>query len=439
MHIINKKELSRTPLREKALLIAEAGYDAIDIEKAVSQKIKFQNNKLSIAKGITGEYLEFDLSDYKKVFLIGIGKGSSLAVMTLAGILAPLGSRFSGGIALDIKIPNKSQSSNSKIEFLTGTHPIPSKQNIEATQKIIKLVKSLDENDLLIAFICGGGSALFCCSEQESEESALAIKFLTKAGADIFELNTIRKHLSECKGGGLAKTAYPATVISLIASDVCGNDLSIIASGPTVFDETTKKDAEKVLQKYELDLNQFHLSETPKDKKYFEKVKNILFVCNQDAISAMVEKAKEIGFEPRIYSLELRGEAKDVLIPMIKEVKSGEAILAGGETTITLGSGPTGKGGRNMESVLGAITNFQEVLPHGVVALSMASDGRDNTEAAGAIVDASTQEKTKELGLSPEEFLENHSSFNFFEKTGDLIFTDQKSFNIADLMVILKI
>ena len=159
---------------------------------------------------------------------------------------------------------------------------------------------NLNENDLLINFICGGGSALTCASEREMEDSIKAIKLLTKAGATIEELNIVRKHLSEFKGGGFAKIVYPATVVSLIVSDVCGNELSTVASGPTVFDKTTVLDAENVLNKYNLNLKDFNLHETPKDKKCFDKVYNILFACNQDAIMGMLKKSEEIGLKSEI-------------------------------------------------------------------------------------------------------------------------------------------
>ena len=325
-----------------------------------------------------------------------------------------------------------------KLEILTGTHPLPSKQNVGATQKIVKLAKNLKKDDLLINFICGGGSALACGSQKELKDLILVTKLLTKSGANILELNTVRKHLSEIKGGGLAKIAYPATVVSLIVSDVIGNDLSMVASGPTVFDKTTKKDAEKVLKKYNLNPKRFNLKETPNERKYFKKVKNVLFVCNQDAVLAMNKRAKKLGFKPKIYSLVVKGEARHALLPMLNKIKVGEALLAAGETTVTLDNRPVGKGGRNMEAVLGAISNFQFPISKNLVLLAFATDGRDNTEAAGAIADFSTLEKAKKLKLEPEEFLDQNNSFDFFKKTGDLIFAKSKSFNVSDLMIILR-
>ncbi len=460
MIITNFKNLARNPLRKKALEIVEAGYEAVDIQKTVSQRIKLKNNKLSIYCGVmmhhnTQKSLDINLNNYQNVFLVGIGKGSALACASLAKILRE---RLTEGIALDIQKPKLEITSlrevsrrerNPKLKILLGTHPLPSRQNIKATQEIIKLAKSAGKDDLIISFICGGGSSLLCGSETELSASRIIFKELTKRGADIIELNNIRKHLSEVKGGNLAKLAYPASIVSLIVSDVLGNDLPMVASGPTIFDETTKKDAVRILKKYRIQDTRYkiQLFETPKDKKYFKKVKIVLFLSNNEPIIAMAEKAKKLGFKTRIYSLKLNGEARNVLPPLIKASKRNSAILAAGETTVNLQKKvvsskyqATVKGGRNQEAVLGTIVNFLNTnyLILNTIIISFASDGRDNTEAAGAIADYLTIEKVKKMNLNPEKFLENHDSFNFFKKTGDLIFTEPKTFNVSDLMLVLK-
>ncbi len=430
MNIVNFKRLAKNSLRKKALLVAEAGYEAIDIKKIVKKEIAIHREILNI-KG-----QRINLNDFRRVFLIGIGKGSALACASLAKIL---GQRLTEGIALDTK---KLKAENLKLKTFVGTHPLPSRQNINVTQKIIKLAKDLKKDDLLITFICGGGSALACANKKELRGEILATKKLTYAGTNIIELNTVRKHLPGIKGGDLAKIAYPATVISLIASDVLGNDLSMVASGPTVFDKTTKKDAERIIKKYlHKSILTNTLMETPKDKKYFQKTKNVIFVSNQEPIDAMVKKAKKIGLTPKIYSLKLRGEAKNALRPIIKKIKRGQIILAAGETTVTLKSQiansqfrKLGKGGRNVEAVLSVIPQTKNLA-----VLSFASDGRDNTEAAGAIADSSTIIKAQKSKLDPQKYLNRHDSFNFFKKTDDLIFTQQKTFNVSDLMIILKI
>ncbi len=336
MLISNFKNLAKNDLRKKALEIVEAGYEAIDIKKIIFERIKIKNNlfKIGHTDFLNGQKSEIEknLDEFKRIFIVGIGKGSTLACGTLAKMLSK---KLAGGISLDINKPNF-QFPISNFQFFIGTHPLPSEQNVKATREIIKLAKSLNKDDLLIVFICGGGSALACASEEELKNSVSATKELTKAGADINELNTVRKHLSEFKGGGLAKMACPAEVISLIVSDVCGNDLSNVASGPTVFDKTVKKDAEKILKKYGLNPDKFNLYETSKDPKCFKKIKNILFVCNQDAVAAMVNKANEFGFSSKIHSLALEGEAKKAFLPMIKKIKTDEVIIAAGETTVIL-------------------------------------------------------------------------------------------------------
>ncbi|MFA5098981.1 MAG: DUF4147 domain-containing protein [Candidatus Paceibacterota bacterium] len=431
MIITNFKTLIKTPLRKKALQIVEAGYEAINIEKAVKNKIKLSGNNLSISDAMTRHSI--NLNDYKKIFIIGIGKGSALASAALAKIL---GSKLSKGIVIDIEKP-KLEIKNSKLEIFKGTHPISSTQNIKATKKIIELAENTCEDDLIISFICGGGSALLCGSEKEAKNSREIFKKLTGAGANIIEINTIRKHLSEVKGGGLAKIAYPATVFSLIVSDVFKNDLSMVASGPTIYDKTAKKDAEKILVNYKLRTTNYELLETPKDRKYFKKVKNILFISNHEPVKAMMKKAEKLGFSPKIYSYNLKGEAKNVFIPLTKKVKNKGVIIAGGETTIVLGNNP-GKGGRNMEAVLGAITRSQNPISSNLVVISFASDGRDNTDAAGAIGDILTIKKAKKFKLDFEKHLKSHSTWEFFKKTDDLIFAEKKNFNVSDLMLVIK-
>ncbi|MBI5401308.1 DUF4147 domain-containing protein [Candidatus Wolfebacteria bacterium] len=434
MIITNFKKLAKTSLRKKTLLVAEAAYEAIDIKKTVKRRIRIRKNILEIDIHLESGVLRLDLNDYKRVFMVGIGKGSALASLTLAEIL---GKYLTKGIALDVNKP-KFEIRNLRLEIFQGTHPLPSKQNIKATKEIIKLVSGLGKDDLLINFICGGGSALACSRGRELSDSVLIIKELTKAGAIISELNTVRKHLSDIKGGGLAKMAYPATVVSLVVSDVYGNDLSVVASGPTVFDKTTKKDAEKILKKYGLKPSKFYLLETPKDKKYFKNVKNILFVCNQDGITGMMEKARKLGLKPKIHSLALEGEAKNILLSMTRRAKKGEAILAAGETTITFDKKiKPGKGGRNQEAVLGIVANRKSRIENMIV-ISFASDGYDHTESAGAIGDILTVQKAGKIKLDIDEYLKTHSTFKFFQKTGDALYAKKTCFNVADFMLVLK-
>ena len=277
--ILNKEELATNPLRKDALEILEAGLGVIDTEKILQKKFP------DIVKN-------FDLKSYNKIFFVGIGKCALDGAKVIEEIL---GDYLTEGIVLDIK-----QGNLKKIRSLAGTHPYPSEQNVEATKEILKMVGSLTEKDLVICLISGGGSALF-----ELPMPGITLdniiektKELTAKGADIYELNAIRKSMSQVKGGKFAKLCYPAQIISLIFSDVLGNDLSVIASGPTVLDEPS------------------------------EKVKNILLVSNHNALEAMKVKAEEFGFNTTIETEVLSGNAAEMGKELaIRKPKSNTCIL----------------------------------------------------------------------------------------------------------------
>ena len=245
------------------------------------------------------------------------------------------------------------------------------------------------------------------------------MKRLIAVGATISEINTVRKHLSLLRGGQLLKYSYPARSVSLIFSDVPGNDLGFVASGPTVFDETTVKDAKKILDKYEIweDCTTLGcgLLETTKDKKYFEKATNVLAVSNMLALKAMHDEAKRLGFEARIVTDRFEGEAREIgqnIVEDINRSPHNSGLLYGGESTVTIDH--VGRGGRNCELALSALRFLGN--NEGVVAL--ASDGRDNGVYAGAIADKEGKEKADDLKLDIKQYLANHDSALFFEKTG---------------------
>jgi glycerate-2-kinase len=439
MLIANYKSLARNPLRRKILQIAEAGLQAIAVEDVVQKRCRLCRRGKKVYLSVRGSRtkLEIPLHKYRRVALVGIGKGSALAIATLSKIL---GKYLNTAIALDIRKP---RARPPKVRFFTGSHPLPSPRNVAASRRIIKLAQGLGRNDLLLTFICGGGSALFCGSAAELKYASLVFPKLTQAGADIFQLNTVRKHLSPVKGGGFARLAYPATVVSLIVSDVPGDNLSTIASGPTVFDATTRQEAEEILRQHGLyRQTKSALNETPKDKSVFRRVRNVLFLSNDDALSAMARKARQLRLRPQIASRKLAGEARKVFVSLLKKARAGRVVLAGGETTVTLKNAPRkavpGKGGRNTEAVLGALSACsRRFAAGGVVITSIASDGRDNAEAAGALADCATLEAAKRQGLHPEDFLRRHDSFHFFAATGDLLFLKEQTFNVADFMLAL--
>lgn len=415
--IKNKAELAVTSAREKALEIVSAGFDAIDTSEIIRSSVKIDGCFLNIKKE------KLDLEKFRRVFVVGFGKASALAAYELEKIL---GDKIFDGVAIDLSIFGLK-----KIQGFKGTHPKPSPANIEATEKIIKLADGISDKDLVIVIVSGGGSSFLCWPKEEIEQSGKLYDEFLHAGGNIKELNTVRKHLSQVKGGGLAKIFYPAKIIGLIFCDIPGGNLADVASGPTFKDESTISDAENILKKYGLD--GYYLNETPKEKIYFKNVLNIPLVTNRTALNGMVEKGRELGFKPKIMSDEIYGSAKETLSEMRNNIGDSNLVLAGGEIKLAV-KGKTGKGGRNQYLALTAVGAIKD----GEVFISFASDGMDNSDAAGAIADSMTIEKIKDKKLDAEKYLEEYNTYDFFKETGDLIFTGPTGSNVADLMLLLK-
>jgi glycerate 2-kinase len=409
--ILNKEELGTNELRKNALDILEAGLEAIDTEKVLRKKIRIENENLIIQNGNTDESTVVPLSysgrgarGEGKVIFIGIGKCALDGAKVIEDIL---GDYLTEGIALDVREAAEAESlvNRGKIKYYQGTHPLPSEQNVEATKEILNMVGDLNKNDLVIALISGGGSALFEFPKSKFNLDTIIEKTreLTAQGADIYELNVARKEMSQVKGGKFARIIAPAQVISLIFSDVLGNDISVIASGPTVLDEPN------------------------------EKVKNILLVSNRDALIAMKIKAEELGFDTTIETEKLSGNASETGKELaLRESKSKTCILFGGETTVRVPQNH-GIGGRNQEMALSALMYMS---PNSVLVCA-ASDGWDNTDHAGAIADAELFQKTTASGISLEQFLMYGDSYNFFKQVGGAICTGKLGSNVSDLYIML--
>lgn len=423
--IQNSQKLATTEQRKMALSIAEAGLFAIQPDNVISSAFQLHGESLVIKDK------EYDLSKYERVFLVGIGKGSAYYASKIEEIL---GHHLFSGYVIDVTPENFS-----RVNFVSGTHPLPSDANLRFTQNVISKLSDLTEQDLVLVLICGGGSAMLVNPAKITLEDLIQInQALLKSGADIIEMNTLRKHLDEAKGGGLAKAFYPATVAALIFSDVPGNDLSFIASGPTVVDNTTISDAQAIVEKYhifdELELAPEVFIETPKEEKYFENVDNILVLSNKTALEAMENRGRELGFTVRVLSDKLQGEAREVGGDLASQVTDNELILAGGETTVTV-NGEGGKGGRNQEVALGALVHGMDACS---LVTSFASDGFDNSEHAGGIGDLTTMKHAEEAQVDPKVYLTNNDSYTFFEKTGDGLVTGRLPSNVADLFIALK-
>ncbi len=414
--IKNFDELANTENRKLALEIAEAGFNAINTEQVIFDSVKLKNNILSIK----GE--DFDLSKFKKIRVVGFGKASSDAAFALEKVLE---GKIKEGVVIGL-----SKVTCDYIETFAGTHPRSSEANIEAGKKIYEIANNSDEDDLVIALVSGGGSALLCYPESECVQGSTLYDVFLKYGQTITVINTIRKHLSLLKGGGLAKIAYPATVIGLIFSDVPGDRAQDVASGPTYKDETTIHNAEMIIHEY--NLGQFDLIETPKDNKYFEKVHNIVLVSNKTAVEAMTQKAKEMGFESNIISTELYDDVDIALKKVLDAKKENTVVLAAGEPNVSI-TKKGGSGGRNLFMGLKAIRKVDE----NSVLILLASDGMDNSDAGGAIIDKNTLEKLQKSGLNIDDYIDRFDSYPVFKKLGDVIMTGPTGANVSDLMILL--
>lgn len=435
-------------LREQGEKIIRAALKAVDPFLLVKNSLKKEGQFL-YADG-----WECDLSQIKRIFVVGGGKASARMALGVEEIL--LDRVFSG-----VVISKKNYSTKlKKIELVFGGHPIPDEDSLKGTKRIIDLLSTAQEDDLVIVLISGGGSSLLVSLVEgiSLEDKKKMTDLLLKSGADIKEINTIRKHISTVKGGRLARWAYPATILSLILSDVIGDPLNAVASGPTAFDNTTFSDCIKILKRYNL------IDKTPKsilqflernfngkenetlkaDDPIFKKVKNIIIGSNSLALKEAEKKAKELGFNTLIFSSSVSGDtafAARQHAQLAKRIKEKNApinppacVISGGETTLKVKG--NGLGGRNQEFVLVSAMEIEGL--DDVVIFSINTDGADGpTEAAGAFCDGKTIFKAKELNLDPYGHLENNDSYHFFEKLDGLIKTGPTLTNVMDIHLIL--
>jgi len=425
--IQNFETLATNDLRRDALAIAEAGYAAVDVGAALARTLRIEGDALRLGD------TTYPLVG-RRVYFVGVGK---CALVGARAVEQLLGDRLTGGIALDVS-PLEA-GALTKIEALIGTHPLPSETNEAATKRILEFLSGRAESDLVLMLISGGGSTLLCAHEKPMTcaDEVVLWNELTAKGATIQDINTVRKHTSAARGGGLAAAAYPAEVASLIVSDVPGNDIRFVASGPTVPDDSTVEGARAVLTRYGIEsAANIEYLETPKEPKYFERVTNTLFLSSADALTAMREEATRLGYAAAVADDRFVGEAREVGRSVAERLRDAQAmtvLLFAGESTVTL-TGPHGMGGRNQELALSVL----EYLNPDELILPFASDGRDNTDSAGAISDETTRGHAFAQNLSIEEYLESHRAYDFFAATGDALVTGYTGSNVSDIIIAMK-
>ncbi len=420
--------------------ILASAIQAVDPQVAVRRFVKRQGHALEINRQV---YL---LDEIERIIILGLGKASFAMTQPVADILADHSPR---GLLIPKHIPAHFLSG---FEVQPGGHPVPDRNSLQAGQKVMRLMTGLNENDLVICLISGGGSALMTAPHEGIYLSDLQklTSLLIANGARIDEINTLRRHLDQLKGGGLAKMTSPAQVVSLILSDVVNSPIESIASGPTSPDPSTREAALAILDKYGLQkkippsiltaLNS--LPETPKPgNALFNRVQNVIVGSNLQAAEAALTQAQSEGFHPHLLGTDWQGEACDVSRTLCQFLKTSAnrhrpfCLVAGGETTVTLHG--RGRGGRNQELALAAVRELADI--DNVLLVALATDGEDGpTDAAGAVVSGETMQYGQAAGFSPGPFLNDNDSYSYFSALGDLLKIGPTGTNVNDLIFCFK-
>lgn len=435
-------------LRKQAITIFRAAVQAADPLEAVRRHFRLQGGSLAVG----GQ--RYRLSQFGRIFVIGAGKASASMAKAVEGVL---GSRISGGL-VNVKYGHTDKVK--RIELNECGHPQPDEAGLRGASRIADIADSAGEGDLIICVISGGGSALLPAPAAPVTlvEKQAITKLLLECGANIHEINAVRKHISTIKGGQLSRRAYPATVISLLLSDVIGDDLDVIASGPTAPDASTFGRALEILQKYGIENKApasvreriergaaGEIPETPKPgDPALTRTQNVVVGSNLLAVNAAAVKARELGFRTLVLSTFIEGETRDVARMHAaiarqarlygQPARAPACIISGGETTVTIRG--NGKGGRNQEFALAAAIDLAGLKD--VLILSGGTDGNDGpTDAAGALADGQTCERATKLGLSAKKYLADNDSYHFFEPLSDLLMTGPTNTNVMDVRLIL--
>jgi glycerate 2-kinase len=434
--------------RDTILAVEQAALEAVEPGATVKRHVQRSGDRLTIAGR------PYDLATIERVWVVGGGKAATAMTAALYGIL---GDRLTGGMVVTKYGHVDPHLDTGPVEVVEAGHPLPDETGVGGTRRLADLLARATARDLVLAVISGGGSALLILPAPGLTLADLqgTTDLLLRSGATIVELNAVRKHLSQIKGGGLARLAAQAPMVSLILSDVVGDPLDAIASGPTSPDPTTFADAWAVLDRYDLVERvppavrerlqaglDGDLPDTPKaGAALFESVHNVIVGSNRLAAEAAVETARARGLDTLLLSTFVEGEARHVarvavalakeLVSYDRPVQRPACLVWGGETTVTIRG--QGKGGRNQELALAAALAM-EGLPN-VMLVALGTDGTDGpTDAAGAVATGETVTRARSLGLDPATHLENNDAYPFFDALGDLIRTGPTGTNVNDLL-----
>ena len=433
--------------RSRLQTLFTAAVDAVDPRHLIQRVVQLDHNRLVVQT--PNQTQDFPLTG--RIFILGAGKGAGLLAQ---GLECVLGERVTDGI---VALPQGQQVNLQRVTAIQGEHPLPGPGSLLAAEQMTSLLARKKDTDLICFCLTGGASSLLV---SPGPGLSLADKLevnrqLIACGADIVAINTVRKHLSRIKGGGLARLAFPSPLLSFILSDVIGDDLSTIGSGPTVPDPTTFRDAWELVDAFEI-LKEIPAAvhtylqegcaglrqETPKPgDEIFTHVSNILIGSNRIALEAAAAKAQLLGFIPQVIDGPLRGDTADAaqqfantMQRVLASSESPVCLLAGGETTVRVTG--SGKGGRNQEFAL----VVAQTLQHNTrwVLLSAGTDGIDGpTDAAGAFVDGHSIKRARAKGLDPQESLNTNDSYAFFAALGELFRPGQTGTNVMDIKIAL--
>ncbi|NJD58410.1 MAG: glycerate kinase [Anaerolineae bacterium] len=444
--------LRSSPLGTKICQVLAATLNQADAGMCLRSHLQVESDNLLIDTSRT------ELAIFNNVYLVGVGKAALPMTSTMIDLI---GKRITSGVVLTKNgYTGCMDLVDDRIEIFEAGHPIPDQRNIKASTKLLTKMSHLNTDDLVICLISGGGSALLTKPAHGITLADLqqTNNVLLRCGASIDDINTVRKHLDELKGGGLARVLYPAQIITLILSDVPGDRLHSIASGPTVPDPTTFADAYKVLTKFGIldqvpdcvlnHLNEGLSREIPETLKpgsyYFEHTTNHLVGSNSQLVTAAAQVANSTGFTTELLPVMLHGEASLAGQELVDYAKSfGKhtkltqplCLIAGGETTVTVNG--LGKGGRNQELVLGAVKSLASA--ENLILISQATDGGDGpTDAAGAVATQQTYQRGLHKALDPQYYLTRNDSYSYFDSLDDLIKIGPTLTNLNDLVFVFS-